>query len=430
MRRYGLYSLRVRTKIGIAVGLTLVTSVAVAAAGLAQAANLRDDIQTINERNVAGLNKVMTVQQTLGKVTLFGMESRVTTDPEQRRDLLRKHSETINDMQVLLSDYMNHPIDNDEWQETVENLRRRWKEFRTNSQTLQRAYTETLEYRAAYVNYVPTLQQVDAAVDRLADYERWAADRMSRQSSVTYVRARWSICAVLIAGLVIALLLTAIVARTIVRPLAEVQQVMRAVAAGDLSQRARVRGRDEVGMMAASVNQASDCMRLAFDRVQQLATTDELTGAFNRRHFTMTATSQLQVAQRGHRPLVAMMVDIDHFKRVNDTYGHATGDEVIRSVARVLQGQIRKPDVFGRYGGEEFAVVHSEMAGDPLKLGERLRTAVEAVAVPGPGHPIEVTVSIGVAELKPDDDLETLLERADKALYRAKETGRNRVVAG
>ena len=421
-------NLRVRTKIGLAVGCTLVISVAVAAAGLTQAANLHRDIQTINGRNVTGLNKVMTVQQTLGKVTLFGMESRVATDPEQRRLLLSRHSEVINDMQVLLSDYMNDPVDDPQWLTIVDNLRYRWKEFRTNSQTLQRAQADSPEYRAAYARYVPTLQQVDSAVSALADYERHAADRMSRQSSATYARALWRIYAVLIAGLLIALVLTALVARTIVRPLAEVRRVMQAVAAGDLSQRAEVRGRDELASMAESVNRAGDCLRVAFAKVEQLATTDELTGAYNRRQFATMATARVDLAQRTQRPLVAMMVDIDHFKRVNDTYGHATGDEVIRAVVQALRANVRKPDVFGRYGGEEFAVVQNEMYGNPLELGERLRAAVENVIVSGPNGPIRPTVSVGVAELGPDDGLESLLGRADQALYRAKESGRNRVV--
>jgi diguanylate cyclase (GGDEF)-like protein len=186
---------------------------------------------------------------------------------------------------------------------------------------------------------------------------------------------------------------------------------------------------DLLSALAGQAAAAYDNARL-FTKVQQLATTDELTGACNRRQFMAIATDQLLIAQRNHRPLVGMMVDIDHFKRVNDTFGHATGDEVIRAVATVLRQRIRRPDVFGRYGGEEFAAVQSEMHGDPLDLGERLRMAVEAVEVPGPDGPIRVTVSVGVAELKPDDTLEALLGRADEALYRSKAAGRNRVTAG
>ena len=167
-----------------------------------------------------------------------------------------------------------------------------------------------------------------------------------------------------------------------------------------------------------------------FAQVQLLATTDGLTGVFNRRHFTELATRQLAIAGRNQRPLVAMMVDIDHFKKINDTYGHATGDDVIRAVATVLQGNVRDPDVLCRYGGEEFAIVMSEMHGNPIDVAERLRAAVAALAVPGPTGPVHVTVSVGVTELKPDDQLDGLLARADESLYRAKEGGRNQVKFG
>jgi diguanylate cyclase (GGDEF)-like protein len=186
---------------------------------------------------------------------------------------------------------------------------------------------------------------------------------------------------------------------------------------------------DLLAALAGQAASAYDNARL-FAKVQLLATIDELTGAPNRRQFITAATDQLLIAQRNHRPLVGIMVDIDHFKQVNDTHGHATGDTVIRTVAAVLRTHIRTPDVLGRYGGEEFAVVQSEMHGDPVELGERLRAAVEAATVSGPDGSIGVTVSIGVAELKPEDTLDTLLGRADEALYRAKEAGRNRVMAG
>jgi diguanylate cyclase (GGDEF)-like protein len=186
---------------------------------------------------------------------------------------------------------------------------------------------------------------------------------------------------------------------------------------------------DLLAALAGQAASAYDNARL-FAKVQLLATTDELTGAPNRRQFIAAATDQLLIARRNHRPLVGIMVDIDHFKQVNDTHGHATGDEVIRTVAAVLRAHIRVPGVLGRYGGEEFAVVQSETLSDPTELGERLRAAVDAVTVPGPDGPIGVTISVGVAELKPEDTLDTLLGRADGALYRAKEAGRNRVMTG
>jgi diguanylate cyclase (GGDEF)-like protein len=186
---------------------------------------------------------------------------------------------------------------------------------------------------------------------------------------------------------------------------------------------------DMAAALAGQGAMAYDNARL-FAQVQQLATIDALTGVFNRRHFTELAGNQLTTARRNHRALAGMMVDIDHFKKVNDTYGHGTGDEVIRAVARALQSVVREPDVLCRYGGEEFALVMSEMEGDPLEIAERLRRAVADLVVPGHAGHVPLTVSVGVAELKPDDDLASLLSRADEALYRAKQAGRNLVRAG
>jgi diguanylate cyclase (GGDEF)-like protein len=184
----------------------------------------------------------------------------------------------------------------------------------------------------------------------------------------------------------------------------------------------------DLDMATALVGQGASAYANArlFAQVHQLATTDGLTGVYNRRHFNELARRQVSIARRNHRPLAAMMVDIDHFKKVNDTYGHGTGDEVIRAVAQTLQGRIRDPDVMCRYGGEEFAVIMSEVHGDALEIADRLRATVAAHAV----GEVRVTVSIGVAELKPDDDLEGLLARADEALYAAKAAGRDRVRPG
>ena len=191
-------------------------------------------------------------------------------------------------------------------------------------------------------------------------------------------------------------------------------------------------GDEHLQLVAAIAGQGATAYENArlYTRVQQLATTDPLTGVSNRRHFAEHAVRQLSIARRNHRPLVAMMVDIDHFKRINDTHGHAVGDEVIKQVASTLRVSVRDPDVLCRYGGEEFAIVMTEMHGDPVDVADRLRVAIRENPVAAPNGPVRLTVSIGVAELKPDDDLETLLGRADAALYRAKEGGRDQVRPG
>ncbi|MEV6596445.1 diguanylate cyclase [Actinoplanes sp. NPDC051346] len=185
--------------------------------------------------------------------------------------------------------------------------------------------------------------------------------------------------------------------------------------------------REVASALAQQGGSAYDNARL-FSRVQELATTDGLTGVANRRHFHDLAETLVNAARRGDRQLAAIMLDIDHFKKVNDTHGHGAGDDVIREVAHRLGLSIRQCDVLGRYGGEEFAVVLPDYEGAEEAVAERMRTMIAGEPIATRVGPVSVTISLGMARLDAGDDgLDTLLARADHALYRAKETGRNRI---
>ena len=160
-----------------------------------------------------------------------------------------------------------------------------------------------------------------------------------------------------------------------------------------------------------------------------LATTDALSGAFNRRHFLEMATEEIQRAKRYSRPLIVMMIDIDFFKKVNDTYGHAAGDSAIKQVASICQNSLREQDLFGRLGGEEFAVLLPETKiEDGMLLAQRIRSTVESRVIEQDPHRFSVTLSIGVSGLSESNStIDLLLQLADEALYTAKKTGRNRV---
>ncbi len=169
----------------------------------------------------------------------------------------------------------------------------------------------------------------------------------------------------------------------------------------------------------------------ALEQIHQLATHDDLTGLLNRRAMLDRMQLEQHRSLRSGSPLLIAQLDIDHFKVVNDTHGHAAGDLVLQSFADTVRRNVRDTDVLARWGGEEFVLLLCDTpAADAVALMERLRQAVQAMQVPVPqgGQPITVTVSIGLARHAPADPLAGTLERADRALYAAKAGGRNRVV--
>jgi diguanylate cyclase (GGDEF)-like protein len=165
-------------------------------------------------------------------------------------------------------------------------------------------------------------------------------------------------------------------------------------------------------------------------RLRQMATTDALTGALNRAGFLALAQSELEREPPSGRNLALMMIDVDHFKSINDQYGHAGGDVALRHLVALLGGRIRRSDLLGRLGGEEFAILlPSIMPEEAERMAARLLAHVAGSPALFGGQPIELTVSIGLAAAKPDDrSIEPIIARADDALYRAKRGGRNRVV--
>ncbi|WP_456396717.1 sensor domain-containing diguanylate cyclase [Desulfurobacterium sp.] len=159
--------------------------------------------------------------------------------------------------------------------------------------------------------------------------------------------------------------------------------------------------------------------------IKKLADTDGLTAIYNRRKILEELEKEIIRTQRYGNPLSVIIFDIDLFKEVNDTYGHLMGDKILREIAQIIKKRIRKPDIFGRYGGEEFLIVlpETDITGG-VKFAEKIRKLIE-------NHPFpidrKITISLGVTEYKYGDTVDTLLARADRALYMAKESGRNKV---
>ncbi len=162
-------------------------------------------------------------------------------------------------------------------------------------------------------------------------------------------------------------------------------------------------------------------------RLEQLAYNDELTGLWNRRYLQRRLSSELRAAERHARPLAIAMIDADHFKVINDRYGHLVGDEALVEVGARLRAALRDEDVLGRWGGEEFlAILPSQPPGGVARAAERLRDCVRSRPLTSRG--IEVTVSIGCAAADGGCSVDALVRRADDALYAAKRDGRDRIV--
>jgi diguanylate cyclase (GGDEF)-like protein len=180
--------------------------------------------------------------------------------------------------------------------------------------------------------------------------------------------------------------------------------------------------------LKASLYQSGLKLKEAYKRIEELAELDELTGGYNRRCIMRMLDEEIARSARNGLPCSIALIDLDHFKRVNDTYGHPTGDEVLRTFAITMFANIRSVDRFGRYGGEEFLLVLPDMTTDgAARAMDRLRGIVADLDWSAFSPGMKVTLSAGVATLKPNETTDSLLARTDTALYLAKAQGRNRI---
>ncbi|MGB5081352.1 MAG: diguanylate cyclase [Burkholderiales bacterium] len=215
-------------------------------------------------------------------------------------------------------------------------------------------------------------------------------------------------------------------ALVIARPLIRLTNAAAQVSAGDLSVGLPAGGGGEVGYLTQVFNTMVESLRKNREELERLSTTDTLTGLSNRRHLMNLLTHEIERAKRADQPFSILMLDVDHFKKYNDRYGHQAGDEVLARVSAVLRKSIRPYDCAVRYGGEEFLVMLSATSLDRAKeSAERIRKQVQAEQF-GDGS---VTISIGVAEYPSHGETaKSVIGEADAALYEAKGAGRDRVV--
>lgn len=267
---------------------------------------------------------------------------------------------------------------------------------------------------------------VTAGINLLREIERYSLTELKRRAENAREDAQWKIylqrgSLVLFSTLLAWLGISSL--RQLLQALDSVLQGARLAADRQGGAKRRTGRRDEAAEISQGVNELLELV----DRLNVRASTDALTGALNRHGFNEVAAGELQRAQRYHRDLSLIIADVDHFKRINDSHGHAVGDLVLRELSRLIRENLRGTDIFARWGGEEFIILTPETSvEDAVQLAEKLRRLMESFRTEGlPAF----TSSFGLAGCEKVDNLDTLFAKADQALYHAKEAGRNRVVA-
>jgi diguanylate cyclase (GGDEF)-like protein len=219
-----------------------------------------------------------------------------------------------------------------------------------------------------------------------------------------------------------------VLTRSILGPLRILEKGAEQLGSGNLSHRVILDNDDELAQVAKTFNRMADSLEKSEETLKNLSVRDGLTGLYNHQEFQRRLKEEMERSLRYGRPLSLLMLDIDHFKRVNDTRGHPAGDRVLQGVASRIRDHIRPTDQFARYGGEEFAVILPETpVSGALAAAERIRGAIADLAIPlDQEDPVEITVSIGMATFQEDvGSAQELIVAADRALYAAKQAGRN-----
>ncbi|TAN76928.1 MAG: diguanylate cyclase [Gallionella sp.] len=289
-----------------------------------------------------------------------------------------------------------------------------------------------LSERGGVVTSEEWMAAASYAIDQLREVENQSAAHLRQQikSEIAAAKQRFLLNGIVTLGVLLTLVFLA--GSAIFHLLHALNMLLANIAhtvnTRDFSNRIRPRSSDGIGAISRNFNELLAVAERLIKEKDYLASTDSLTGAYNRRKFTELFASELQRKLRYSGRLALIMFDIDHFKHVNDEFGHAAGDAVLREMARLVHDLIRANDVLVRWGGEEFLIFLPQNGYEAAAaLAEKLRCTIEDYRFPGVP---KVTVSFGVSEYVAGDTLESLCARADNALYRAKQEGRNRVCVG
>jgi len=377
--------------------------------------------ELVSESN-QDLIPAVSLQRNLGKILVKLYDEGGVTETE----LAELVSRVDRQLTVLDASELGHAEEVEAWA----NVHQTWEETRERllATTEPGLHSRRVEF-AQVARAIDAMQQQLDVIVYVTGEEMKA---IHEQASQTRERAGLEIGLTLLVALIMASFFGHLLAQSILRPLSELHDGAEHFGKGELKHRVPAHRLDELGKVATAFNRMALRLERSHRSLRRLSTRDYLTNLYNAREFYRLLDAELGRAKRYEEPLALLLLDADHFKQINDSYGHQSGDKALRELAKVLRAQVREVDVPARVGGEEFAVILPKTGGEAaLGMAERIRREVAAnqiVLDEEHGSPVSMTVSIGLATYPHSaNDAQGLFRIADVALYHAKQSGRNRV---
>lgn len=385
--------------------------------------------ENVVQKTGADMHAVMSLQALVLKAAMPPNGYLIHGDPAERQNFARLSREADRAFEAVLGNYSGMP----EQQDTVRSALEEWQKASRIAGALLALPRPVGDAAAArdMKRMYAHIENTHELLNRIHGLAQRRSTEQLVQASAVMQQVMFLIAAIFSVALAMAAASGFGLARAILVPLRALEEGASRLGAGDFSHRVSVDGQDELRQLAGTFNAMAERLQKSQAALEELSTRDGLTGLYNQRTFYVLLADEFAREQRYKRPVSLLLLDIDHFKRVNDTYGHLAGDAVLKGLSELLGHQARAIDRVCRYGGEEITVILPETGLEAATdVAERLRAAVEAQPFDVNAEAaLRITVSVGVASWPAQaDSAQTLVAAADAAMYAAKQGGRNRVV--